>query len=301
MSRNYKKEYDNYHSRPEQKIRRAARNAARRLFTDADPDKDVHHKDNNPLNNDKKNLSLVTQYYNRREPRLRDEAFPKGHGSTVIVHNNKVIAKGAKSAMLKQMKQIRKKTGDSHKKLFLGNSPSRKIGDVWKEDTASRAKEIADLRAKHRDEIEKEREDNEKEREAQKKEREDKKKEGEAAREEVEFDESPIVVSNEVMAIKIIVGKFEDLLKKSNFNKKQKLAKALGIRVSMRGKHSVSVEQDEEIGTVTGPHIVGTGDDSSTVVVKKKKKKQVYRREAVEKKIIDNVLAKTHNKNGIIK
>ena len=73
MSRNYKKEYDNYHSRPEQKIRRAARNAARAQFKDADPNKDVHHKDNNPLNNDKNNLSLVTQHYNRREPRLREE------------------------------------------------------------------------------------------------------------------------------------------------------------------------------------------------------------------------------------
>ena len=71
--RNYRKEYDNYHSRPQQKIRRAARNAARRLFADADPDKDVHHKDNNPLNNDKKNLSLVTQHYNRKEPRIREK------------------------------------------------------------------------------------------------------------------------------------------------------------------------------------------------------------------------------------
>ncbi len=68
MSRNYRKEYDNYHSKPEQKIRRAARNAARARFKDADPNKDVHHKDNNPLNNDKNNLSLVTQHYNRREP-----------------------------------------------------------------------------------------------------------------------------------------------------------------------------------------------------------------------------------------
>ena len=73
MSRNYRKEYDNYHSRPEQKIRRAARNAARAKFKDADSNKDVHHKDNNPLNNDKNNLSLVTQHYNRREPRLRKE------------------------------------------------------------------------------------------------------------------------------------------------------------------------------------------------------------------------------------
>ena len=74
MARNYRKEYDNYHSRPEQKIRRAARNAARARFKDADPNKDVHHKDNNPLNNDKNNLSLVTQHYNRREPRLREDA-----------------------------------------------------------------------------------------------------------------------------------------------------------------------------------------------------------------------------------
>ena len=33
--------------------------------------KDVHHKDNNPMNNDKSNLSVVSQNYNRKEPRLR--------------------------------------------------------------------------------------------------------------------------------------------------------------------------------------------------------------------------------------
>lgn len=73
--RNYKKEYDNYHSSPEQKKRRAARNKARRSLKDNKGivGKDVHHKDNNPLNNDKKNLSIVTQKYNRTEPRLRDE------------------------------------------------------------------------------------------------------------------------------------------------------------------------------------------------------------------------------------
>ena len=31
--------------------------------------------------------------------------------------------------------------------------------------------------------------------------------------------------------------------------------------------------ENEEMGTVTGPHIAGTGDDSSVVVVRKKKKK----------------------------
>ena len=73
--RNYKKEYENYHSKPEQKKRRAGRNKARRSLKDNKGivGKDVHHKDNNPLNNDKKNLSIVTQKYNRTEPRLRDE------------------------------------------------------------------------------------------------------------------------------------------------------------------------------------------------------------------------------------
>ncbi len=76
MPRNYKKEYENYHSRPDQKKRRAARNAARKMLKgrkELTDEKDVHHKDNNPLNNDKSNLSIVSQKYNRREPRLRTE------------------------------------------------------------------------------------------------------------------------------------------------------------------------------------------------------------------------------------
>jgi len=77
--RNYKKEYENYHSKPEQKKRRAGRNKARRDVVKSVKDskqlidKDVHHKDNNPMNNDKSNLSIVTQKYNRTEPRKRNE------------------------------------------------------------------------------------------------------------------------------------------------------------------------------------------------------------------------------------
>ena len=73
--RNYKKEYENYHSKPEQKKKRAGRNHARRQLKDTKGivGKDVHHKDGNPMNNDKSNLSIVTQKYNRTEPRLRDE------------------------------------------------------------------------------------------------------------------------------------------------------------------------------------------------------------------------------------
>ena len=78
MERNYRKEYDNYHAQPEQREKNAARLRARRLMVKKGKVKkndkmDVHHKDNNPLNNDPKNLSVVTQKYNRTEPRLRSE------------------------------------------------------------------------------------------------------------------------------------------------------------------------------------------------------------------------------------
>ena len=116
MSRNYRKEYDNYHSKPEQKIRRAARNAARAKFKDADPNKDVHHKDNNPLNNDKNNLSLVTQHYNRREPRLREwENAAEGIDSDAMINlmqkylNTK--NKNEKKKILKQINKYQKKLG----------------------------------------------------------------------------------------------------------------------------------------------------------------------------------------------
>ena len=69
----------------------------------------------------------------------------------------------------------------------------------------------------------------------------------------------------------------------------------MGIKVSLRGKHRVKVE---DMGTVTGPHIAGTGDDSSTVVVKKKKKKKdvhvrfkLKNQKSLKKRILDNVLA----------
>ena len=79
--RNYRKEYDNYHASPEQRERNAARLRARRLMVKKGKvkvfdKKDVHHKDNDPTNNDLSNLSVTTQKYNRTAPRLRDEAAP---------------------------------------------------------------------------------------------------------------------------------------------------------------------------------------------------------------------------------
>jgi len=68
--RNYRKEYDNYQSRNEQKKDRAGRNAARRKMIKngsarKGDSKDVHHRDKNPRNNSSSNLSLLSKKSNR--------------------------------------------------------------------------------------------------------------------------------------------------------------------------------------------------------------------------------------------
>ena len=70
MARDYRKEYDNYHGKPAQKKKRAARNAARRKLESSGrvkkgSDMDVHHVDGNPLNNSAKNLRVVHRSRNR--------------------------------------------------------------------------------------------------------------------------------------------------------------------------------------------------------------------------------------------
>jgi len=72
--RNYAKEYANYGGRPEQIARRSSRNKARRAMGDkAVKGMDVGHADNDPMNNDPKNLRMEKPSENRREPRLREE------------------------------------------------------------------------------------------------------------------------------------------------------------------------------------------------------------------------------------
>jgi hypothetical protein len=68
--RNYRKEYDDYHARPDQKKKRANRNAARRKLASQGRVKkgdgmDVHHKDGNPLNNSPGNLQALRAKVNR--------------------------------------------------------------------------------------------------------------------------------------------------------------------------------------------------------------------------------------------
>jgi|TARA_R100000482_G_scaffold78198_1_gene30590 hypothetical protein len=70
MARDYKREYEKYHSKPEQKKRRAGRNRARRIMTmlkrvRKGDGKDVHHKDGNPENNKRKNLKVESKKQNR--------------------------------------------------------------------------------------------------------------------------------------------------------------------------------------------------------------------------------------------
>ena len=69
MKRNYKKEYANYHSKPEQKKDRAGRNGARRMmkkkFGNSLLGRDVDHKDRNPRNNSMSNLRIQSKSMNR--------------------------------------------------------------------------------------------------------------------------------------------------------------------------------------------------------------------------------------------
>ena len=67
--RNYKKEYANYHSKPEQKKDRAGRNGARRMmkkkYGNSLLGRDVDHKDRNPRNNTMSNLRIQSKSINR--------------------------------------------------------------------------------------------------------------------------------------------------------------------------------------------------------------------------------------------
>ena len=67
--RDYKSEYQNYHSQPLQKKNRAKRNLARRIMKrklgNSINGKDIHHVDGNPNNNSSSNLKVVSKRFNR--------------------------------------------------------------------------------------------------------------------------------------------------------------------------------------------------------------------------------------------
>lgn len=76
MPRNYKKEYENYHSSPKQKKNRAARNAARAKMLKSGKVKkgdgnDVTHRNGNPRDNSEKNLGVLKASKNRSYRRTK--------------------------------------------------------------------------------------------------------------------------------------------------------------------------------------------------------------------------------------
>ena len=70
MASNYRKEYDNYHSRRKQRKNRSSRVLARRIMKQRlgvkrIKGKDVDHKDGNPRNNSRSNLRIRSTSSNR--------------------------------------------------------------------------------------------------------------------------------------------------------------------------------------------------------------------------------------------
>ena len=227
--RNYKRERENYHSRPEQMVRNAARKRARRYMeregkAKAGDGKDVHHKDNNPLNNDKNNLSLVTQHYNRREPRLREEDVKEMSAMDDKQMRNKV-------AQIIQISGKNDTAGLETKIMYQSADALRKSTRAFQlHFQKQRSSTVKELIAK---------------------------------------------AVNRVMDKKAIFFIWD-----------APFAKLL-------------ISFSEDIGTFTGTHIAGTGDDSSTVLVKKKKKQKkklqirfkLKNQKSLKKRIIDHVLA----------
>ena len=73
-TRNYRKEYDNYHGQPDQIKRRDSRNAARNSLKKRGVPvngKDVAHKNGNPKDNRPTNLKVVSKTKNRSYPRTK--------------------------------------------------------------------------------------------------------------------------------------------------------------------------------------------------------------------------------------
>ena len=125
--RDYRKEYDNYQGKPEQIARRSSRNQARRVMGDkTEEGKDVGHKDNNPLNNDPKNLRNEDPSKNRREPRLRKmESFSSF--TTESARND--IHNGSISAGI-ELEKYAKKSGGIDKDDMLATAAILKKGKL---------------------------------------------------------------------------------------------------------------------------------------------------------------------------
>ena len=80
--RNYKREYELYHGKPEQIKRRAGRNKARREAIKSGKakkgdGKDVHHKNGNTLDNRSSNTSVMSRSKNRALGGAKSKPYTK--------------------------------------------------------------------------------------------------------------------------------------------------------------------------------------------------------------------------------
>lgn len=84
MVRDYRAEYDNYHSSPKQKKNRAARNSARASMVKSGRVKkgdgnDVTHRDGDPRNNGNGNLGVLSASKNRSYRRTKKAGKSQVH------------------------------------------------------------------------------------------------------------------------------------------------------------------------------------------------------------------------------
>ena len=282
--RNYKKVRQNYHSKPEQMLRNAARKRARRQMekegkAEKFDGKDVHHKDNNPLNNDKNNLSLVTQHYNRKEPRLRekklklkkeDAASRAQEIADLRAKHRDEIAKEREArdkereAAEKEREAERQDTKESSFAQAAAIAISKqKSGDYHK---SGKKKGLRKTKHKNPDHP-KAKTNKQRKKEKQWKDEVEESKDIKQAK-----------VKKQLQKIKGITNKQIEIILTLPPAVLTQMITQVSQLVSGDVKDFMkSVEED--MGTVTGPHIAGTGDDSSTVIVRKKKNAQVQKRQ----------------------
>ena len=277
--RNYKKERENYHSRPEQMLRNAARKRARRQMeregkAEKFDGKDVHHKDNNPLNNDKSNLSLVTQHYNRKEPRLREKKLK--------------LRKEDAASRAKEIADLRAKHRDEIAKEREARDKEREAAEKereaerqdTKESSFAQAAAIAISKQKSGDYYKSGkkkglRKTKHKNPDHPKAKTNKQRKKEKQWKDEVEESKD---IKQAIKKIKGLSRKQIEMLLSLPTPVLQSMITQLSVLVAGDVKDFMkSVEED--MGTVTGPHIAGTGDDSSTVIVRKKKNAQVQKRQ----------------------
>ena len=151
VERDYKKEYADYHSKPEQIERRSSRNKARRAMGDkAVKGMDVGHKDNNPMNNEPSNLKMEDPSDNRREPRLREKTYMRTDSKLknlkVQVNRKKGKILNRKTGKFEDVVEVKQ---DKQIKDREGTQPAKYYAKDTEGDTM--AKSTKQARARHFD------------------------------------------------------------------------------------------------------------------------------------------------------